>query len=114
MTTPPPPPPPMGMAPKANNGKALASMIIGIVSVALFCYWFISIPGGIVALILGVMARKDIARGNGTNGGMAMAGIITGAIGALFGVVLLVLGLMGTGLSGYCADNPNSAFCTGQ
>ncbi len=116
MTT--PPPPPMGMAPKANNGKAIASMIVGIVSVAFACYWFISLPGGVVALILGVLARKEVSQGKGTNGGMALAGIILGSIGAFLGLAMLALWIIalasGDSSISYCVDNPDSFWCTGQ
>lgn len=116
MTTPPPPPPPDGIAPKANNGKALASMIVGIVSVLACLCWFIVLPGGIVAVVLGLIARSEIARGKGSNGGMALTGIITGAVAILIGlgwVALLVFG-NGSGSISYCVDNPNSWICTNQ
>ncbi len=114
MTTPPPPPP--AGAPKVNNGKALASMIVGIVSVAVCCYWFISLPGGVVAIVLGILGRKEIAEGNGTNGGMALTGIITGAVAAAIALGLLALTLFADGTSSieWCVDNPDSWLCQGQ
>lgn len=116
MTSVPPPPAPMGMPPKANNGKALASMIVGIVSVAMCCYWFLALPGGVVALILGLQARKEIAAGNGTNGGMALTGIITGAVAAALGLLFLVLSFTSSSFNvdTYCDENPDSFICTGR
>jgi len=62
---------------KDRKGFAIASMILGIVSIVLFCLWFISIPCGILAIIFGVISIKS------TGKGMAIAGIITGGIGLL-------------------------------
>ncbi len=116
MTTPPPPP----AAPVAspNNGKALASMIVGIVAVFLSCYWFFALPGGATALILGIIGRKEVSQGKGTNGGMALAGIILGSIAAFLGLAMLVLWIFAlvSGDAGfsYCVDNPDSWICKGQ
>ncbi len=47
-----------------------------------------------VAVVLGVMARKEIAADPSLGGeGLALAGIITGAIGAVLAVVLIALGV---------------------
>jgi hypothetical protein len=103
-------------APKSNNGKALSSMIVGIVSVLLCFYWFIALPGGIVAVILGVLSRKEIAQGNGTNGGMAMTGIITGALAVVLGLIGAILVFAGGGIADaflgeFCDENPTNPAC---
>ncbi len=107
----PPAGPPMG-APYGSSpskGKAIAALVLGIVSIALCLYWFIAIPAGIVAVVLGVLSRKQ-----GIASGMSLAGIITGALGALFGVVIVVLSFTGGGIASYCDDNPDSAICASQ
>lgn len=70
-----PPPPPGSQA----NGMALASLILGIVSILIN---FIFIPS-ILALVFGSKAKKNIAASGGALGGagMATAGQILGAIG---------------------------------
>ena len=95
--TPPPPggggsyPPPPGggggYAQPQTSQKALWSMILGILS-PLCCGIFTGIP----ALILGNLAKKDIARSGGmqTGSGMAKAGVILGIIS----IVLSVLGII--------------------
>ena len=88
---PPPPPPPPGAygavppqypmgAPQKTNGMAIASLITGILWIA---------P---VALILGILANNQIKKSNGQEGGkgMAIAGIVLGAVGIL-GEILIVL-----------------------
>jgi hypothetical protein len=70
-------------------GKAVASLVCGIISL------FILGPIlGIVAIVLGVLARKEIAADPSLDGaGLALAGIITGAIGAVLAIVLIAAGV---------------------
>jgi len=110
-----PPPPPSNYGapihpPSSSNGKAITSMILGIVSIVFCWYWFLSIPAGAVALILGVLGKKEIAEGRGTNGGMATSGIVTGAIGLALGAILLVL-ILFTGESSYCFNFNGEEYC---
>ncbi|WP_291377969.1 DUF4190 domain-containing protein [Demequina sp.] len=114
MTQVPPPPPmgdPMGGAPQPQGkGMAIASLILGIVSVAMCLYWFLAIPAGVIAIVLGV-----IARGRGVGAGMALAGIITGALGAVLGLVVAVAVFTGGGIfDNYCEDNPDNPYCEQQ
>lgn len=64
------------------NGFNIASLVLGIVSIVLWCMWFISIPCSILALIFGILGIKKQGKG------MAIAGIITGAISLVIWVVL--------------------------
>ncbi|MDG4865612.1 DUF4190 domain-containing protein, partial [Streptomyces sp. T-3] len=79
-----------GQGPMPSNGMGTAAMVLGILSIVLFCFWgILSIILGILALIFGIMGRKKAGRGEATNGGMALAGIITGAIGIVVGIAML-------------------------
>lgn len=84
--------PPYGYGqPPATNGKATIALVVGIVSLVLsFCCVGIA---GIVAVVLGVKARSEIAASGGrqSGDGMALAGIITGAVGVLISLGLLIL-----------------------
>jgi hypothetical protein len=73
-------------APSTTSGKAIASLVLGIVWV-----WGI---GAVLALILGYQARSEIRRSGGrlTGGGLAVAGIVLGWVG-LAGLLFFVLGL---------------------
>lgn len=84
--------------PQKTNGKAIAALICGIVGVVsliacLFFSFFLSIPVGIAAVVLGFMARRDIEQSGGTQSGsgMGLAGILTGALAIVGGVVWTVL-----------------------
>lgn len=72
--------------PQGGKGMAIGSLICGIASLLLCCFWYVSLILSIVAIVLGIISRKKTENGKG----MALAGIITGAIGA---VIALVLGV---------------------
>ena len=70
-----------------NGGKGLsiAAMVLGIVSVALFCVSYISIPCAILAIIFGIVGKKKGGKG------MAIAGLVLGIIA----IALYVLAVAG-------------------
>ncbi|MBQ8513893.1 MAG: DUF4190 domain-containing protein [Ruminococcus sp.] len=70
-----------------NNGKdslALVGMIIGIVSILLFCLNWIDIPIAITGLVLSIIGLKSVNKK-----GMAVAGIICSVLGLLASIALL-------------------------
>jgi hypothetical protein len=71
-----------------QSGKAVASLVLGIVSV-MCCAGPIT---GIPAIIFGLLGRRDIARSEGQmdGSGLAVAGIVTGMIGT-FGFLVYVV-----------------------
>ncbi|MFF5755252.1 DUF4190 domain-containing protein [Streptomyces longwoodensis] len=81
-----------GMLPP-SNGMGTAALVCGIVSAVGFCLWPLAIVLGVLAVIFGVMGRAKAARGEATNPGHALAGIICGAAGLIsaVGVVLLLV-----------------------
>ena len=90
---------PYGFVPQ-TNGKATAALWTGIGSLVLtFCCGGGGILG-IVAIVLGVVARGEINRSGGQQpgGGMAIAGIVTGSIALVLGLVVVVLLVLGLAL----------------
>jgi len=84
---------PGGSAPppaQKTSGMAVTSMILAIGSLPLACCYGFGILTGIVALILGVVALKQIRRSRGAirGRGMAKAGVI---ISSIFLVIMAVL-----------------------
>ncbi|MFE3325645.1 DUF4190 domain-containing protein [Streptomyces sp. NPDC059176] len=80
-----------GMANSSQNGMGTAAMVLGILAVCLcWCYGVPGVVMGVLALIFGIMGRKRYRRGEATNNGQALAGIILGAIGALLGLLFIV------------------------
>ena len=84
-----PPQPPQG--PPAQNGLALASMILGICSLTIGCCCWLHVPLGIAGLICGFLGLNK-AKETGVGKGMALAGIICSAIAL---VLLTILGVVG-------------------
>jgi Domain of unknown function (DUF4190) len=72
-----------------TNGLAIASLVLGI----LWLYWV----GSILALVFGYVARRQIAQGQGLQGGrgLATAGIVLGWIGIGFLALFVVLAMVG-------------------
>lgn len=90
---------PTPQGPTSTNGLAIASMVIGIFVVITGWIPFWSVVVGILAIVFGVIALKKP-----TGKGMAITGIITGAIGALWGLIvsgILILAL----IAGVSASN---------
>lgn len=79
-----------------NKGFGIASMVCGIISMIGCCgLWYVSIPLAIVAIVLGIVQIvKNEARG------MAIAGIVCGAIGAILSILVIVgaVAFMSSGL----------------
>jgi hypothetical protein len=92
-TPPPPPPPPgpgyggYGYAAPQTNKKAVWALVTGILSIV--CCG----PLGIVAIILGRGAEREIAFSGGaqTGAGMAKAGFVLGIVGLALAVLSAIL-----------------------
>jgi len=67
---------------------ALASMILGIVSIVLFCVWYLAIPAAVLAIILGFVAKSKMVPGQ-SGSGQATAGIVCGFIALLLAIVIV-------------------------
>jgi hypothetical protein len=88
-----------GAEPK-NSGKAIASLVTGLVGLLTICCGFFVISS-VVGIVMGILARKDIRQSGGQlkGEGMAMAGLITGAVGVallILSIILVVTGVIDT------------------
>ncbi|MFD5425779.1 DUF4190 domain-containing protein [Streptomyces sp. NPDC127084] len=81
-----------GVTAQPQNGFGTAAMVLGIIAVCgFFCYGIPSLILGVLALIFGILGRKRYVRGQATNKGQALAGIILGSIGIVLGAAFLTL-----------------------
>ncbi|MDB2687561.1 DUF1559 domain-containing protein, partial [Mariniblastus sp.] len=73
-----------------TSGKAIASLILGFLSIVGMC--FTGIPG----VILGIMGLGDINRSRGQVGGKAVAifGIILSSLGIVWTIIVLLIGML--------------------
>jgi Domain of unknown function (DUF4190) len=86
-------PPPTG----PKNGLGIASLVIAIIALLSV---FGGIVLGVVAVILGFLGWHRAKRGEATNGGMAVAGIVLGVLSIIEAVVLIGLAVWGFGEAG--------------
>ncbi|MFJ9348672.1 DUF4190 domain-containing protein [Streptomyces sp. NPDC101237] len=78
-----------GMQPMPNNGLGTGSLVTGIISVVGFCAWPVALVMGVLAIVFGSIGRARVRRGEATNGGQALAGIICGSVGLLLAVAFI-------------------------
>ena len=78
-----------GSASTERNSLGVWSLVLGIVSVALCCLVIGVVPGAF-GIWLGIRGRQAVARGQATNGGVALTGIILSVIGILVGLYFLL------------------------
>lgn len=94
-------PPPGGFTPAApfgtatgsgSNGLAVAALVVGIISlIGIFCFGVGGILFGLVAVVLGVLGMKKAnAQPGAPQKGLAIGGIVTGALGLLIGIAFLL------------------------
>ncbi len=77
-----------GTPSEGGKGLAIASMVLGIVSIVLSCTW-IGVIAGIVGLVLAIVYNK-----NNEKCGMSQAGLICSIIGIILFIVIIILGVV--------------------
>lgn len=80
------------------QGMAVTSMVLGIVSIPML-YCCVGVILGIMAMIFGFIAINQVNRGEARGKGMALAGIILGAVAILLTLLMILLYLV-MGVSG--------------
>jgi heme/copper-type cytochrome/quinol oxidase subunit 2 len=80
---------PGGHAPA--NGLGTAALVLGIVGLLLFWTVIGGIVLGILALIFGIIGRGRAKRGEATNGGVATAGLVLGAVAIVVSIAYISL-----------------------
>ena len=84
-----------------SQGLAIASMICGILCYIGCCAWYLALPLAIAAIVTGHIARSkaksDPVRYGGK--GMARAGLVTGYLGLIGGLIFAIFSLQFVGLT---------------
>lgn len=83
-----------GQEPTRRSGRAVAALVLGIAGLVL-C--FLVVPA-VLAIVFGILSRRDINRSNGrlSGAGMATAGIVLGILGVLTAVGFYVAAAFGS------------------
>ena len=77
-----------------GKGLGVASMVLGIVSLAMFCVWYLAIPCALVGCILGAVSLNK-AKQAGMKNGMGTAGLTCSLIALAILIIIVILGFAG-------------------
>ena len=78
--------------PTPKNGLGIAALIVGLLSLPAVFTVFGGFALGAIAVILGFLGYRKAKSGEASNGGMAIGGIVLGALGIVVSVALLAFG----------------------
>lgn len=76
-----------------RNGLGTAALVLGILSIPGAFTVIGGVLLGILAIIFGAIGRSRAKRGTATNGGSALAGLITGAVGLVLAIAFVAIGV---------------------
>lgn len=91
---------PQVKAPVPGKGVGIAGMVLGIVSLALFCAWYLAIPCAIIGAALGGVGLSK-AKAAGMKNGMAAAGVACSCVALGLALLFVLLVFLGVASSGY-------------
>jgi hypothetical protein len=80
--------------PQQNNTIGLLAMIFGIVGIPAACCAFLGFLLGAAGIVLGVLGMKRVSEGTASNRGMALAGVICGAVAVVLSIVSGAIGFI--------------------
>ncbi len=78
---------PYGAPVGKRNGFGTAALVLGILSLVLCWVPVVGLVIGVLAIVFAVLGRKRAGRREADNGGMAIAGLVTGIIGLILSVI---------------------------
>ena len=83
------------MMTEPSNGLAIGGLVVGILSIPGACCCYSSIPLGIAAIIMSIIAMNKAKMSPETHGGrgMAIGGLVCGIIGIAMTVLAFILGM---------------------
>lgn len=107
-------PPPPGyhayVQPKAGNGKAIAALVLGILSMIMFWTSIFDAVLVVPALIFGFIALHEANTRRSEGKGMAIAGLICAAVGGVVAIVITVVYVHAINQCGGFDSNNSSSF----
>jgi hypothetical protein len=75
---------------RPRNGFGIAALVLGLLALVLSVTIIGGIIFGLLALIFGLLGRARAKRGEATNRGLSVAGVVLGIIGLLIAIGLVV------------------------
>lgn len=80
-----------------TNGKAIASLVLGVFALI---GPYLGIIAAIIGIFLAVTSRKEIAASGENGEGIAMAGLICNIIAIVYQSIIIILAILGFALFG--------------
>jgi hypothetical protein len=69
-----------------NNSLAVAALICGLSQIL---FWFLLVPG-VLAFIFGLVSLKQMSQRGEAGRGMAVTGVVLGAVGVLISILIYI------------------------
>lgn len=82
---------PYGYGPVRRNGLGTAALVCGVIAIVMCWTVGLGIILGVLGIVFGIIGRQRATRGEATNGGAALAGLVTGAIGLALGIAFIAI-----------------------
>lgn len=90
-----------------STGLAIASMVLGIVSIVFSCVYYISLICAVVGLVLGIVSLKKYNAGRK----MAIAGIVTSSVSFFLIIIwVLIIGIVAMSYSSAIYESFSESF----
>lgn len=81
------------MEEKKKTGMPVAALVLGIISIVLHWFWYMTLPTGILAIVLGARSAKKIGSKLGKTGLiLGIIGVSLFAFVYISSIIILVLG----------------------
>lgn len=74
----------------AGNGFGVAALVLGVLSLLGVVTVLLGLVLGVLAIVFGFLGRARARRGEADNGGMALAGILTGIVALVLSVGIVI------------------------
>jgi hypothetical protein len=76
-------------APAKSNGLGIAALVLGILSIPA-AFIFVGLVFGILAIVFGIIGLRRVKARRADNKGMAIAGLVTGIIGLVLSIIVVI------------------------
>lgn len=88
-------PPPREPAPRPwpRDGMGTAAFVLGLIALVMFWTALLGVVLGVPAVVFGLVGHRRAARGEATNGWMALTGAVLGLVGLVLSATLIAAAL---------------------
>ena len=80
-----------GSNPTQRNALGITALVLGILSVVLFCTTWVATLIGIGAVVVGIFGLSAAKKGMASNRGLSLTGVILGGVGIVASIITLIV-----------------------